>query len=109
MLYDENLINLIKNERRLNIILDNARIHKAKITKIVADILNINLVYLPPYSPFLNPIEKVWRDVKREMYKHNFKCLNDLIKIFRDEYEKIIDNTSYYEKWSIKFFGTKLW
>ena len=49
--------------------MNNARIHKAKITKIVADILNINLIFLPPYCPFLNPIEKVWRDVKREIYK----------------------------------------
>ena len=62
-------MDLIKNEKRLNLIMDNAQIHKAQITKIVSDILNINLVYLPPYCPFLNPIEKVWRDVKQEIYK----------------------------------------
>ena len=50
---------LTKYERKINIILDNAQIHKAQVTKIVAEILNINIIYLPVYSPFLNPIEKV--------------------------------------------------
>ena len=51
---------LTKYERKINIILDNAQIHKAKVTKIITEILNINLIYLPPYCPFLNSIEKVW-------------------------------------------------
>ena len=42
-LYDKKLIELIQNERKLNLILDNAQIHKAEVTRIVADILNINL------------------------------------------------------------------
>ena len=61
---------LMQNERRLNLILDNAQIHKAKITKIIAEILNINLVYLPPYSPFLNPIEKVWLTLNEKYIKN---------------------------------------
>lgn len=89
--------------------MDNARIHKAQITKIVADILNINLIYLPPYCPFLNPIENVWGDVKREIYKHDYNTLNELIDIFRDEFYKIVDNTSFFENWSIKFFDTIIW
>lgn len=28
---------------------------------------NIHLVHLPPYSPDLNPIEQIWRAVKREV------------------------------------------
>jgi len=30
-----------------------------------AEKMNIVLVYLPPYSPDLNPIEFVWKGVKR--------------------------------------------
>ena len=41
---------MIKNERKLNLIMDNAQIHKAEITKIVADILNIN-IYIYQYIP----------------------------------------------------------
>ena len=108
-LYDKRLIELAKNERKINIILDNAQIHKTKITKIVADILNIRLIYLPPYSPFLNPIERVWRDVKREMYLADFKTLDELIEIFYDEFVAIVDNTTYFEQWTIEFFGNILW
>ena len=38
---------MIKDERKLNLIMDNAKIHKAEVTKIVANILNINIIYLP--------------------------------------------------------------
>ena len=106
---DKKLMELTKYERKINIILDNAQIHKAKVTRIIAEILNINLIYLPPYCPFLNPIEKVWRDVKREMYIHDFETLNELIEVFYDEFVAIVDNTSYFEDWTIKFFGTIFW
>ena len=53
---------MINEERKLNLIRDNAQIHKAEVTKIVADILNINIIYLPAYSPFSNPIEKIWQN-----------------------------------------------
>ena len=43
---DKHTIELIQNERKLNLILDNAQIHKAEVTRIVADILNINFFLL---------------------------------------------------------------
>jgi len=47
--------------------LDNARIHHAKAVKVTAEELNIYFIYLPPYSPDLNPIEYGWKDLKREL------------------------------------------
>ena len=108
-LYDKKLIELIQNERKLNLILDNAQIHKAEVTRIVADILNINLVYLPIYSPFLNPIEKVWADIKREFYMEYYESVNDIIEVFEKEFHERVDNTSYFEKWGIKYFDTIFW
>ena len=40
------LIKMINEERKLNLIMDNAQIHKAEVTKIVADMLNSNIIYL---------------------------------------------------------------
>lgn len=40
------------------IVMDNMRSHHAKIVKQVLDESEINDLYLPPYSPDLNPIEK---------------------------------------------------
>ncbi len=49
----------------LNIfVLDNSGAHTAK-RLIIPE--NIRLVLLPPYTPELNPIERVWRDVKDEL------------------------------------------
>ena len=41
------------------IVMDNMRSHHAKIVKQVLDESEINDLYLPPYSPDLNPIEKI--------------------------------------------------
>ena len=49
------------------IILDNARSHIAKATREYAKKINITLVYLPAYSPDLNPIEQIWKSVKRKI------------------------------------------
>ena len=51
----------------LIIILDNARIHRAKNVKAFCEFNPIILVYLPPYSPNLNPIEFCWKDVKKNL------------------------------------------
>ena len=108
-LSDKKLMEMIKDERKLNLIMDNAQIHKAEVTKIVANILNINIIYLPVYSPFLNPIEKVWADIKRELYKEYYESVEDIISIFRSEFYKIVDNKSYTENWVNKFFDTNSW
>nr|WP_305554144.1 transposase [Methanobrevibacter sp. V74] len=46
-------------KKRINIILDNTRIHTAKMVQKVAEISNINLIYLKQYCPDLSPIENV--------------------------------------------------
>lgn len=42
---------------------------------------NIEIVYLPPYSPELNPIERLWRYIKEETLKNKvYNTLADLEK-----------------------------
>ena len=43
------------------LILDNGAFHHAKALQIPN---NIALIFLPPYSPELNPAEKIWRHFK---------------------------------------------
>ena len=43
------------------------------------------------------------------MYTEEFDSLNDLIMIFEYLFYEIVDNTSYYENWTIKFFDKILW
>jgi len=52
-------------EKKIAIVLDNFRSHKTKKAQILAKKLKIILVFLPPYSPDLNPIEYIWKSLKR--------------------------------------------
>ncbi len=61
-IFMDNLSNLNHEELKI-MILDNGAFHKAKKLNIPE---NIALVFLPPYSPELNPAEKMWEKYKRQ-------------------------------------------
>ena len=46
------------------IAMDNMRSHHAKAVKQLLDSSKVTYLYLPPYSPDLNPIEKMWSKLK---------------------------------------------
>lgn len=56
----------------IHIILDNARYQHCQFVKDAALRLNITLVFLPPYSPNLNLIERLWKFVKAEVCAANY-------------------------------------
>ncbi|MBX2841298.1 MAG: IS630 family transposase [Flammeovirgaceae bacterium] len=56
-------------DKKLYLILDNASYQKCDWVKEDAEIWNIELVYLPTYSPNLNLIERLWKWMKRELGK----------------------------------------
>ncbi len=53
--------------KEVHIVLDNARYQKCRIVQEPAGQLSIKLEYIPPYSPNLNLIERVWKFVKGEI------------------------------------------
>ena len=63
---------------KLHIILDGAGYHRSDLVRDSAFVLNIELHYLPPYSPNLNPIERLWK-VMNENSRNNvyFKSKRD--------------------------------
>jgi transposase len=56
------------------LILDNARIHHAKLLRpfLEQNQHRLFLLFLPPYSPELNPIEKLWRWLKDMVIANRF-------------------------------------
>lgn len=50
----------------ITLFLDNARYQKCALVQALAARLNIELCYLPAYSPNLNLIERVWKFVKKQ-------------------------------------------
>lgn len=57
------------------VLLDNGAFHKVK-TLIIPD--NIQLVFIPPYSPELNPSEKIWWKMKRAFSGKLHKSLDEV-------------------------------
>lgn len=52
--------------RPITLVLDNARYQKCYGVQTLAEALQIELLYLPPYSPNLNLIERLWKFVKKK-------------------------------------------
>lgn len=66
---------------RICLVLDNFATHKAKRVREKANELDIMLIYLPPYSPDLNPIEYLWKSIKRLISISKIDNREGLIKI----------------------------
>jgi transposase len=74
----------------ITIFLDNARYQKCALVIEKAKSLNIELCFLPPYSPNLNMIERVWKFVKK-------KCLYskyyEKFPLFKEAISKCLEET----------------
>jgi transposase len=69
--------------RKIVMVLDNARWHKSITGKLKEEYPeSLEFLYLPPYSPDLNPIERVWRITRRKC-THNkyFQLLETLADV----------------------------
>ena len=53
--------------RGYTIIMDNAKFHRKKKLGNLARRHGLKLLFLPAYSPGLNPIEKTWANLKRSL------------------------------------------
>lgn len=51
------------------VVMDNASFHKSDKTKELVKQFSCRLLFLPPYSPDLNPIEKFWAVMKAKIKK----------------------------------------
>ena len=99
----------LKRIRKLNpkgriiLILDNFRSHHARTVKAHAKKLNIVLVFLPPYSPDLNPIEFIWKDVKRAVSAELIKNLGKLKRIIKNTFLMCAQRLGYSKSWIKNF------
>ena len=101
--FDEEIQNALKLEKPHALILDNYSVHHAIHFKELCALLNIKLIHLPPYSPKYNPIEQVWRTIKAIISRKYITTHEKLKDVFKTEFEKVVDNKSYWENWVVKF------
>jgi len=68
-----NILRKYSNAPKIIIILDNVRYHHAKLLKIFLDNnKKLEIIYLPPYSPDLNPIERAWWFMRKSITHNRF-------------------------------------
>lgn len=89
-LYLEQMSHAFTNEE-IVIIMDQAGWHKSK-DLVVPD--NIEIIYLPPYSPELNPIERLWKYMKTH-FIHNrvFDSLKQMMAHMVDVFGDLTNET----------------
>jgi len=86
------LCTLVRRRRRAKkmiVVLDNARYHYAAINEpwVEAHKDVLELSHLPPYSPELNPVERVWKLTRRICtHNHYFPNLEDLIATVQEQF-----------------------
>lgn len=75
-----------KDSKNIYIICDNARYYKSQLVLAFLKKSNIKLMFLPPYSPNLNLIERFWKFFKKEIlynkYYETFAIFKEACDIF---------------------------
>ena len=65
-------------EQLITIVMDNARYQRCKVVMELAQTLNIEILFLPPYSPNLNLIERLWKFTKKDcLYSHYYSTFEE--------------------------------
>jgi len=83
----------------ITVVLDNAAYQRCALVRDKAAELGIHLLFLPPYSPNLNLIERLWKFVKAEclnsVYYESFpafkKAIDECLKKTGTEYKPQLD------------------
>lgn len=67
------VLNTYQASSKIILVLDNVRFHHAKLLKKwLTKHPKLQLVYLPPYSPELNPIERAWWYMRKKITHNRF-------------------------------------
>jgi transposase len=73
------------------VIIDNLSVHKVKGALDPIYQKGATVMFLPSYSPDLNPIELCWSKIKSILRKYKSKCFDDLVDSVKTAIECIID------------------
>lgn len=85
------------------IVLDNYSSHASAKVREIAQTLDIYFVYLPPYSPDLNPIEFIWKSIKRLLSKELILALDEMKKKIAEGWKELSLSPSFARKWIAEF------
>jgi transposase len=82
------LVKKVNKNKKIIVTLDNARYHHALLLKpwLQRNRKRISFLFLPPYSPELNPIDRIWEMIRKNC-THNqyFPSLECLVKSVKEQ------------------------
>ena len=64
-------------------------------------------MFLPPYSPDLNPIEFIWKSLRKEILKEFIESVTQLRVLIKNEYMKLAKSKSFANNW-MKIFDEQI-
>jgi putative transposase len=68
--------------KNIVVVIDNAAFHKSAATRELIASTGATLLFLPPYSPELNPIEKTFGTIKKHRAYNENVPIEDIINVF---------------------------
>jgi len=71
-------------DEQIVMIMDGASWHRSEAIELPENML---LLFLPPYSPQLNPVEVLWKEVRKEGF---YNCVFNDMKAVEDQLEKVL-------------------
>lgn len=74
------------------IIMDRHPVHRAKIVQDYLNKNNIKFLYIPSYSPELNPIEEAFSKMKQYIRKQKARVLDNLLEVLKKAFDLITVN-----------------
>ncbi|CAG8512328.1 11995_t:CDS:10, partial [Cetraspora pellucida] len=85
----QELIFLVPTNKKKFLIIDNAKIHRAYIVKDIVEDSSHEIFYLPPYLPFLNPIESTFSKVKDLVAQNKIRDHETILSRIADAFDAV--------------------
>lgn len=110
---EEHLLKMLPLIRQANpeaqtilLLWDNHTAHLTRAMQEHAQRLGIILINLPTYSPNLNPIERIWKHIKKAVSEQGFvKDVGHLERIVRQCFQQASQKLSFAKGWIDKFWN----
>lgn len=95
----------LSNEKRIIMVVDNHKAHLSVLARNISKFLNIKLLFLPTHSPKLNPIEQVWRSMKKKISSIDFETIESLLTKVKHFYSHYAKKKTFTDGWIEKFIS----
>ena len=83
------------DKKCLHLFVDNARYYRSKLVMAHVETSKIKLHFLPPYAPNLNPIERLWKFLKKTVIRNNY---TPDINVFKQNIKDFFENIEQYKQ-----------